>query len=663
MSLTPWLPTVRKIKDGEPVDQATVNPTIDQLAQREQHLYEKFEDLLGKSVLISFDQPIHPDETLGSNELNIVYFSADNGQTGVKKGITGFSSTSSSSVFAPNDSNYVFGLVKAVYPSSQTVDIFTEGLCELSVNIDDPSVGLLESSGGVMETFRVGPYYLSRSAPGKITKDPAGIPVYVGYALSRDQFLLHPNVDEFSQFFINYRYHVLDRVAGKPTLSGGTWTIADTDRTKVGWIPADTVGLLGAPAGATFYYNIPILADLANDSALTASEKEEAGELKKYLPPVPSNFIQLTVNGLLQRYNDVYDTGGVYSVNEYGLWWHGNTPGLIPWASNYPASDPANWVAIQATVAANRQRTFVSFAKFNPALRTQLVSSLAAFNTSADKTNNFIKFYSKDTPTAEASTGDLLVKIIAGFDYVGYNAPTFTYPTTKTSSYTSNRAIANLKYSPTAGKFSAVVTPVVAKIEGSNGITAVEKAGSPGVWSVSYLSQGMTGEVDSIEPINSRLEFRGLSSYIKLPPPSATPYGLIGKILLPKGYPSNQQLNLLFHLFGDTAGASAGNVALHMEYSVVTVSNSASPETAIITANKLVTSTSSTVSGDPAVFNIASNYTQYEAFKLDNSTLSVPASRIAEDSIVNFKITRVTTASSYIGNIGILGIYWEIPNN
>jgi hypothetical protein len=103
MPITPWVPAVRTIKDGEDVSQATVNKPLNQLIQREQHLYEKFEELLGKSVLISYNQEVHPDERVGnspiiSGELNVVYFKADSAGNGLYRAKAGFSSSNSQSM-------------------------------------------------------------------------------------------------------------------------------------------------------------------------------------------------------------------------------------------------------------------------------------------------------------------------------------------------------------------------------------------------------------------------------------------------------------------------------------------------------------------------------------------------------------------------------------
>jgi hypothetical protein len=797
MSITPWLPAVRKIKDGESVEQAVVNVPIDQLTQRDQHLYEKFEESANKSVLISFSQPIHPDETFTANQLRLVYYKKDENGEGLAKSLAGFSSSTTGSMFTPKNSSYSFGLLKELYADSNTADIYTEGLCELDVDLDDPVRGVIED-----DFFEVGPYFLSSKTPGKITKDPAGIPSYVGYAISKRKFLLHASVNEFSQFFINYRYHLLDRVAGEPTLTDGYWTIAvkeyadpavhvaNTGNTvgvsvsntstayvgyparnilidtytitvttggnstdarfsvssakaafltktqqalssnilvidsaegndiklnfqgstnftlgtswsltvstyprKLGWIPAEDANAI-APEGAVFYYNIPGITDIDTDLGLDYQvidgteihfEKDEALDLKKYVPPVPVNFINLFVDGSLARFKDVYDQAGVYSVNEYGLWWHSAAEGEQPWSSDYPQGSlgaPYRWrTHIKPALSLYRKRMFISFAKFNPAVRTQLVSSLKPFNTQANRASNFLKFYSADDDSLVASAGDLLVDIEAPVNAVGYKqsvtdptdvSDTFLYPgevgatgPARLTSFTADRAVAALKYSKEEGALKAAIIPVVSKLEGVGGISVLPKEGSPGVFNISYLSEGYAGQIDSIEPINARLEFKGLSSYIKLPVPSTTPFGIVGKLILPRGYINNKQLRLIFHLFGDTEiieASEARKAAFNFQYSAVSAVNSAAPS-----VYNVVDTAIYSPEGNPIHFSLTSAQEAYAAYtsRKISEGFVIPANFIREDTVVNFKILRVpvtTPTESYPGNVGLLGVYWEVLN-
>jgi hypothetical protein len=705
MSVTPWVPTVQLIQDGQAVEQAVVNVPLEQLIQRDQHLYDEFAELQGKSVLISFGTPIYPGDLTGDSpiqlgQLNVVYYRKDVGGEGMSRAQTGFSSSNTSSMFAPNDSNYVFGIIKSVNPDN-TVDCFISGICELLVPIDDPINGLLEVSrdingNPVSETFQVGPYYLSRKLPGKLTANPDGIPVYVGYAISPTVFLLQPSVDEFSQFFINYRYNILDRPVYPPVLgqNGTTWSIPTPaghahNPNRLGWIAANSDNLPGytiptSPAGVTakFFYYIPkdLNTTSPDKTVLNSDEIIEATELGSLLPPVPSNFVEIMSNGVVQRYADVYSPDGIYSIDDYGIWWYADQAGLQPWADDILSQggwDPTNWETYKGSNF-RRSRLFISFAKFNPALRTQLVSSLRPFGASS----NFVSFYLKDNPDVSSPTGDLLVKITPQFISAG-ETPTLTTNTalptdipdtvvnnqyTTSDNYTAGSAVADLTYDQNLGKFVKVVTPVVAKLTGGGGISVTPVVGQPGSYNISYLTNGVYGLVDSIEPINSRLEFRGLNSYIRLPytNPVTVPYGLIGKVVLTKNAINNVPLNLVFQVFGNQTYSSGNNnteLTFTFEYSATTAKNGAAP-----TSNKNLNSLVSLASAGAQTITLnmptAGGYTAYTPINLEG-VLTIPAEYIAEDTVVNFKIVRNLSGdgNNYTGDIGILGIYWGITNS
>ena len=233
--------------------------------------------------------------------------------------------------------------------------------------------------------------------------------------------------------------------------------------------------------------------------------------------------------------------------------------------------------------------------------------------------------------------------------------------------------MAAIKYSKPEGAFKVVITPVVASLEGRNGITITEKTPNSGAYYVDYTAKGLVGQVDSIEPVNSRLEFLGLTSYIKLPPPSTTPFGLIGKLIIPRGYANAQPLKLNFHLFGDKTiaqNSSYRKIAFQFEYSAV-----ASANNSLSSNYTLVNTTTYTPTTNPVEFALvpstqtANDYTAFTSIKISDDAFTIPAGFIREDSVINFKILRAATAiasDSYGGNVtgganvGILGIYWEI---
>ena len=641
--ITSWIPTVRKISDGEPVDQTEMNPILDQLIQRDQHLYDKFSEILGKSALMALDQPVHPTfvGSFPQNSLNIAYYAKDTDGEGLALTTVSFTSSGTQGTYKLANSNYAFGVTNNVSADGTTADLFISGLCDLTVDFDDLDHGLLANG----ETFQVGPYFLSRLTPGKLTSSPAGVPIYVGYALSKRQFLLNPKADEFTEFFINYRYNILDRPVSQPVIAGGVWTIpGSSNPNKLGWVPANSTWLPGytIPTGAKFFYYIPSNLSVGpfvnpnaastHDTSLYCYEEQEAAELGSILPPIPNNFVQLTVNGVVQPFLDEFCTDGIYKIDNYGIWWFSDTPGTQPWADSISGAwTLSGWHTYTSSV--DRPRIFLTFSRFNPALRLQLVSSLSPYVKSDNDSSQLVRFYSKENPTVQASTGDLLVKVIPQFE--SSTAPSAT-------------AVASLGFNVTSGKFTKATTPVVSSITGSGGIS-VAAGSTAGSVVISQSSVSASGTLDSLEPVNSRLEFRGLHSYIKLPysSPVTTPYGLIGKIVLPVGTVSGN-LQLVLHLFGDSTDSSsaAKDVSLDFDY-------------AITQSGQVVNFTTSTAA--TSTFNLVSTtetYTQYTVAKIVDSTLVIP---VLADSVVNFQLTRaVPSSDAYTGNIGILGIYWSI---
>lgn len=344
MSITPWISTVSQVKNGEDVSAEVVNPILAQHTQREQHLYEKFASIADKSVLIAYDQPVFEQTPVALSKNKVVFYTRevveDVAQEGLDLAKVEFIVRPTQSAFAAANSSYSIGLVKEMHDNDQLADIYLMGLVELDVNIDDPVDGLLQTSeideDGV---FEPGPLFLSRTSAGKLTRNPGGVAIYVGYAFNRRNFLLAPNVSELNQFYTTYRYNVLDRPAGRPALSG-TWTVNNPDLDRVGWVDiadlSEAYELL-APEGAKFFYNLPAESLILTDSGISEDDQLEQADLAKNLPPNPPNLTMLIVNGVIQEPRDEHNPEGVYSVNELGIWWYNDEDGGQPWSSDIDA--------------------------------------------------------------------------------------------------------------------------------------------------------------------------------------------------------------------------------------------------------------------------------------------------------------------------------------
>lgn len=350
MSATPWLPTVSIISNGSDVSAEVVNPISAQHTQRAQYLYEKFQELTDKSVLIAFDQPILPAEVANVRTGSVVFYDLDQTTDPDTEGLAPakvqFTSDSAfSSAYTPANSSYAIGIVKSI--TNQAADVYIYGLIDFDYDMDDVSNGIIQSDeldpSGV---FLPGPFYLSRSEAGKLTRNPGGVAIYVGYAFNRTRFLLAPNVSEFNQFFTTYKFNLLDRPAGRPELTSTTWDITgvsivsgDGGFNYVGWVPVSA--LVGGPLenlvpdGAKFFYNLPSEALIAADTGIDSDSvlRNEQIELSRTLPPNPTNVTLLTVNGVIQQSKDnVAD--GLYVVNSVGIWWFLDQDTEQPWGSD-----------------------------------------------------------------------------------------------------------------------------------------------------------------------------------------------------------------------------------------------------------------------------------------------------------------------------------------
>lgn len=352
MATTPWLASVSKINNGQDVSAEVVNPIIKQLTQREQHLFEKLADIEDRSVLISSNLPVLPAADSFVNKYTVVFYDQEGSGGSLTKGLAPaqvkFSVPSAfSSAYTPDNSAFVAGIVKERV--GDNADVYTLGYVLLDTDIDAASGGLMPATEATLSRaladFSPGPFYLSGTDAGKLTRNPGGVAIYVGYAFSRREFLLAPNVSEFNQFFTTYQFNLLDRAAGIPELVGDEWTATGTTEVNgdgginhVGFIPSDSADLSTAitslmPTGAKFFYNLPTAELISQDTGINEAAREEQTELARTLPPNPTNVTLLTVNGVIQSNRENSDDGS-YLINSAGIWWFDDLDGFQPWASD-----------------------------------------------------------------------------------------------------------------------------------------------------------------------------------------------------------------------------------------------------------------------------------------------------------------------------------------
>ena len=363
MPTTPWIPAVKTIRDGTDVSAAVVNPIFSQHTQREQHLKELFDELLNKSVLVAYNQPILSANVGDIKKNSVVFYDRSGSDYGLALAKTDFAQSSrNNTAYNPSNSSYAFGVVSSVATSpTDTADVFMLGLVEFEVDMnldtdDNPSIIQSDERVDSDTVFEPGPLFLSRVEAGKLTRNPGGVAVFIGYAVSRTQLMLSPDVSEFNQFFTAFRYNILDRPAGEPYYDAaansgdGGWTIVGTaadNKKHIGWVPV-TETYVGTeiwdnhtPVDAdgnkpAFFYNLPDASYIAQDTGVDSDERSQQLDLAATLPPNPVNFTFLTVNGVIQANSDL-DKYGPYTINEVGLWWWSNYADQTPWAEDTPA--------------------------------------------------------------------------------------------------------------------------------------------------------------------------------------------------------------------------------------------------------------------------------------------------------------------------------------
>ncbi len=579
MPTTPWVPMVTLVTDGQQVSAETINPILDQLIQREEYLYEQFANANDLSVLTAFSQPIHPDEladgVIVSGNLLVGYFANDDDGSGVRRAVVSLSTSATQSLFTPNNSSYPFGIINNV-STNGTVDLWLSGLITFPINIDDPTNGLTQPTGvGTVEAFKVGPYYLSQSTPGKITANPSGIAVFVGYGISETQFLLNPSVNQLSQLFTTYQFNLIDRPTAVPVLlntsgsngvANGTTTFTSTSASFASSMIGHTITISGvnytitavasthsvtlssavtAATGLTFAVNawtipnsdmtrlgwVDVVWLQANDPSALTGYVVPAGA--KYLYNVPQSYA-----------TDDADNSGAGSIDQTTQTDNTDLVSLIP-----PTPADFSLLTVNGVIQTYRD-TISPYGLFTidsygiwwyddndttQPWSSELASSWAPANWPTNKGDAstrpyiFLRF-TRFNPTF----GQSIVTSLAPFnDGTTNNSSNMLALVDKKTGLpamvgdllaklnivfatdvtvtASPTALATVTYNQVTGQMVRTVTPVISTLTGLNGVTVVQNPANSGNYQISFQSQGITGQVYDLEPENAFLDYLGTS--------------------------------------------------------------------------------------------------------------------------------------------------------
>ncbi len=299
MTTTPWQTSVDLLVDGQPVNAATTNVPITELAQRTQSLKEVQDSLEAGSLLRIPDAVLQGGLAVGT----VLYLDTD----GVFKPAQVVLADTQAGGAAAKES-YVYGLIL-----SKATD--TSGIVAVLGRISAATISTSQwaavMAGGV---WAAGHYFLSNEDPGKLSTDPGALAIYVGQAMSDGSFLVKATPPVYGTH-THYHFALSGNPAGtanSPSV-GQDQNILVADSSARGWLPVSSFDPDTVPAGAKFGYNITH----ADDAALLA-----------VFPPIPVESAEFAQSGLSLDETTVV-------VNDFGIWWMENTYGEAPWPVDY----------------------------------------------------------------------------------------------------------------------------------------------------------------------------------------------------------------------------------------------------------------------------------------------------------------------------------------
>lgn len=321
MPITPFVRLIRLISDGEPINADVANRSPIDIAKRTQHLKELI-DALQASQLLQI-----PDATIeeGVEEGTPVFL--DISTNTYRPAIAASASQEAGNPALPQA--YVSGLVVDLEtPTRGTIGTFGRFV---GFALTDWA-GVVAPGDVTAGEAIPGHYYLSATQAGVMSRQPAGLGVYVGELSATGVFYIRAGVPDYAAH--THHNFVLSPLPAVADISndisqggGGEWTIDTPDADEPGWLPADpTAGFTQAewlPPGInpadSFFYNL----DHPSEAALRA-----------IFPPVPVDSYVFIQDGLVQPKGRVI-------VNSFGIWWTENTNAGIdaaPWSENVQAN-------------------------------------------------------------------------------------------------------------------------------------------------------------------------------------------------------------------------------------------------------------------------------------------------------------------------------------
>jgi hypothetical protein len=214
-----WV-AVHSLKNLEQVEETVLNRPIYELVERTNYLYGRISDLAGNSLFESVRVTSVALVTTGTTAPivgDFVYL--DETQNKYAKAIA---SPSALDQFSAANSAYALGILLSISGSSGTVVLL--GKLNLTTGTSPWNLSSMVPTG---ETFRNGPYYLSSVEPGKMTANPQGPAIYLGYVMENPSnpgyggyIMLGPQYKDMKDAHTHRVYALYSQPGGTQYVSG-----------------------------------------------------------------------------------------------------------------------------------------------------------------------------------------------------------------------------------------------------------------------------------------------------------------------------------------------------------------------------------------------------------------------------------------------------------
>jgi hypothetical protein len=360
-----WLYNIRHVAPGEPVQANIVGRPDTALEERTNYLKDRLDAAALARALFDLDATIAPDVLEGQP----VFWNYQTQR--YERALAAVENDEITQTLTVQASSDVLGLL---YKKKDTTlgDIVLRGIVKL------PSI-----TNAISGTVAAGRYYLSSETPGGLTKQRPPATVSVCYVQgAKDNcaadpwVVVMPQVRDFLEDHIHYRFELVPRTAGTLVESNGRYTITDTDVARQGWLPANHSSFNGkAPAGAVFGYNL---------------KAHEA--ISRVWPPQPVSAVAMLWDKGQSRVGATeipLGRDGLAVCDANGIWWMSDCVGDVPWVLNTPVSSSSSSASpVPECPRDERMRVIVVFLRMVFGNERNVVTSLQAAPGSPIKVTN-----------------------------------------------------------------------------------------------------------------------------------------------------------------------------------------------------------------------------------------------------------------------------------